>query len=471
MHTRKPFVDNGSFRDASGFVFYKGNQPYRAISKAYQENFDLLEASGLLRALQKAQLLVDHEIVPEAEEKSLSAAFENANIYRILRPDKIPFISYPYEWCFSQLKAAALLTLKIQQVALSHKMSLKDASAYNVQFIGTRPVFIDTLSFEPYKEGRPWVAYKQFCQHFLAPLLLIKYKSTELQKLMLIYIDGVPLSLTSKLLPSSSKLNPLVAMHIHMHARLESKYSDRGKQNLEKAFNLSNKKLTAILEHLRMGIEGIEIKSRKSEWVGYYDDFSYTKDAIEQKKRLVGEWVKKIQPASTWDIGCNTGMFSDITAENGKYTVAFDSDYVSVEEYYKKRSKRPGVNNVLPLVMDITNPSAGIGWANVERKTLQHRGPADLILALAVIHHLAISFSIPFEKVASYFSECTEWLIIEFVPKNDPQTQRLLVTREDVFKDYSSAAFKTAFLNCFEILDHQMVAGSERELFLMKKIK
>ncbi len=469
MLDRKPLLENGSFRDSSGFVFYYNEKPHRAISSVYQDTYELFINSDLFSELLNKKYIIPHKEIPKDEEDLLRLEFNKSDIYKIISPEKIPFISYPYEWSFSQLKVAAILTLKIQELALKYNMTLKDASAYNVQFIGSNPVFIDTLSFEQYEEGKPWIAYRQFCQHFLAPLALMKYKSIELQRLNYLYLDGIPLSLASKLLPSASKFNSLLAVHIHFHAKFENKYSDQSKFKFDSVLKLSRKKLVGIIQHLLSGIEGLELKIDKSNWVNYYEENAYSDKAIESKKSIVREWISRINPDNTWDIGCNTGVFSEISGFNSGYTIAFDSDALSVERLYTKL-KGQNCNNILPLVMDITNPSSSIGWANSERKTLLQREQPDLILALALIHHLSISNTIPFSKIAEYFSNCAEWLIIEFVPKSDPQSQKLLVTRKDVFHEYDLKFFKNEFSRHYEIQESHKIEGTERELFLMKKI-
>ena len=465
----KPEHENGSFRDSSGFVFYSNGTPYRAISAQYQQTFKHFITSGLYAVLITKKYLIPHSDVSESAEAFFIKEYAEANIYKIIQPELIPFISYSYEWCFSQLKAAALLTLKIQEEALKHGMTLKDASAFNIQFIGCRPVFIDTLSFEILEAEKPWVAYKQFCQHFLAPLALSKYNSLDLQQLSRQFIDGIPLDLTSKLLPVSSYLNAGLAIHIHLHAKIASKYGAHGKTaETQSRLKTTKAKQLGILNHIQDGILALQLKSSDSQWSDYYKDNSYSESALTEKKNLVAHWVDAINPRTIWDIGCNTGMFSEIVGTKSNSVIAFDSDAKSVEHLYKKMQNEEEAH-VLPLVIDIANPTPAIGWAGMERKSLFERGPADAILALALVHHLTISHGIPFCKIASCFSRCTDNLIIEFVPKEDPQTQRLLVTRKDVFDTYNSEGFLNAFSEYFTVVKRNTIADSGRELFWMKK--
>ena len=187
----------GSFRDPAGFVFTRDGVLYRQVNESFRSNFEALSTSGLYDALTERGLLIRHEEVDEAPADPSVAAV-------VIRPERVPFISYPYEWCPGQLRAGAIATLEAQKVALEHGMTLRDASAYNIQFVGGRPVLIDTLSFEPAVEGRPWVAYRQFCQHFLAPLALTSQVDVRLNQLSRVHIDGIPLDLAAALLPGST---------------------------------------------------------------------------------------------------------------------------------------------------------------------------------------------------------------------------------------------------------------------------
>ena len=184
--------ESSSFRDKSGFVFYDQNNIYRAVNKTYQQQFDSFLSSGLYELLVQQKLIIPHKEVPANDWPRLEISLAS-QVYKILAPEKLSYISYPYEWCFQQLKDAALLTLDIQLKALEHKMTLKDASAFNVQFHKGKPVFIDTLSFDHYEEGNPWVAYRQFCCHFLAPLALMANTTADLRRLSELFIDGIPL--------------------------------------------------------------------------------------------------------------------------------------------------------------------------------------------------------------------------------------------------------------------------------------
>lgn len=449
---------DGSFRDPSGFMFTRDGQLYRQVNVIYSRHYDQLMHSGLYRFLADVGWLVSHE---EVASRDLSDGG-----YKVLRPSPVGFISYPYEWCFSQLRDAALLTLNVQKAALDHGMSLKDASAYNVQFRGPSPVLIDTLSFEPYVEGQPWVAYRQFCQHFLAPLALMARCDIRLSQLFRAYLDGIPLDLASRLLPLRSRLSPWLLLHIHLHARSQRKFADGVKPKTTRGMTLVS--LRGLVASLESAVKGLVWRAAGTEWAEYYDETNYTADAFRDKQETVAKFLDHVGPKRVWDLGANTGVFSKLASAKGAYTISLDSDPAAVERNYLA-CRRSGDKNLLPLVMDLTNPSPAIGWENRERADLVGRGGPDVALALALIHHLAIGNNLPLGRLASWLSRLAPSLIIEFVPKEDSQVQRLLASREDIFPDYSRVAFEREFSRHFHIRAMLPVKGSERAVYLMER--
>ncbi len=449
----------GSFRDPSGFLFFQDSSIYRQVNIRYRQDYDYLTDSGLYQALVDSELLVSHDELGTDHAKTDSA-------YKILKPEVIPFISYPYEWCFSQLKDAALTTLEIQKRALDFGMTLKDSSAYNIQFVKGRPILIDTLSFERYREGQTWVAYRQFCQHFLAPLALMSYTDVRLSQLFRVHIDGIPLDLACSLLPFRTRFRFSLLSHIHIHAHSQKRFAD-------KTLNTSGRKMSlrafcGLIDNLESAIRKLKWRPRGTEWANYYEDNNYSTEAFDEKKQLVAEFLDKINPEIVWDLGANTGPYSRIASNKGIQTISFDIDPAAVEKNYLE-CVRKRETNILPLLLDLTNPSPNIGWQNQERMSILERGPADSVLALALIHHLAISNNLPFKRIADFVSKFCNSLIIEFVPKSDSQVQRLLATREDVFPEYTQQAFESAFGQYFTIQDPVKIGDSERTLYLMRK--
>lgn len=449
-----------SFRDPSGFLFRRAGVLYRQVNQKYQADYDLLMQSGLYKKLVKAGLLISHtEVTIAAEQPEIA--------YRILQPEMVPFISYPYEWSFGQLKDAALATLAITRQALDSGMLLKDASAYNIQFHHGKAVLIDTLSFETYQEGHPWVAYRQFCQHFLAPLALMAYNDVRLNQLLRVYIDGIPLDLASKLLPGKTRWNFGLASHIHMHANAQKKYADQAVDKASEAKGMSKLSLLGLLDNLESTVRSLAWTPAGTEWADYYDATNYTREAFELKKSLVSACIQRVRPAQVWDLGANNGEFSRLATTQGIDTIAFDIDPSAVEKNYQA-VKANQEKKMLPLVLDLTNPSPGIGWENRERESLAERGPVGLVLALALVHHMAISNNVPLDRLAATLAALGRWLVIEFVPKEDSQVQRLLATREDIFPAYTLEGFEAAFAESFELVEKTPITGSKRTLYLMK---
>ena len=447
-----------SFRDPSGFVFCQDGSVYRQVNKIYKDNYDHLMGSGLYEALVSANLLVRHNEIGLAYAKTNDA-------YKVLKHNLIPFISYPYEWCFSQLKDAALTTLRIQKVALDFGMTLKDSSAYNIQFSKGRPKLIDLLSFEKYQEGQLWVPYRQFCQHFLAPLALMSYKDIRLSQLLRTYLDGIPLDLASMLLPFRTRFRFSLLSHIHLHAKSQKHFANKSPQ--KRHYKISRVSLLGLIDNLESATKKLRWEPVGTEWADYYDETNYSSIAMTHKRELVDEFLNRVKPEFVWDLGANTGSFSRISADKGIETISLDIDPAAVERNYLE-SKQKGEINLLPLWVDLTNPSSGIGWANQERISLFERGPADTVLALAIIHHLAISNNLPFSRIAEFLHGICKSLIIEFIPKSDSQVQRLLSTREDIFPSYTQSAFEETLGEYFVIICCEKIRNTERSLFLMQ---
>ena len=449
---------SGSFRDPSGFLFSQDGTLYRQVNTIYREHYERLMSSGLYAHLVQAGLLVSHqEVRVDAPAPGIA--------HKVLRPEPVPFVSYPYEWCFGQLRDAALATLQVQKAAFERGMTLKDCSAYNIQFVHGRPVLIDTLSFETYREGQAWVPYRQFCQHFLAPLALMAHTDVRLSQLLRVYIDGIPLDLTSGLLPGRTRLSPTLLSHIHLHAKSQAHFA--GKVVDTSARKMGRLSFLGLVDNLESAVKGLKWE-RQGNWAAYYDETNYSATGLEHKRELVGRFLDEIAPKVVWDLGANTGLFSRVASARGAHTVSFDYDPACVEANYQQCVEK-GETSILPLWMDLTNPSPAIGWHNQERMSLIERGPADAALALALVHHLAIGNNVPFDHLAAFFERACMALIVEFVPKSDSQVQKLLASREDVFADYTQEAFEAAFRRHFAIQSAVPIADSERTLYHMAR--
>lgn len=449
---------SGSFRDPSGFVFEAGGEIYRHVAEKHAGHYDHLLSSGLYEALVSRGLLISHE---EAD----SSLSPSPGAHRVLRPEVVDFISYPYEWCFGQLQDAALKTLEIQSIALDHGMSMRDASAYNIQFHRGRPTLIDTLSFERLPPGKPWIAYRQFCQHFLAPLALASHGDARMVQMMRGHIDGIPLDLASSLLPLRTRWRPGLGMHIHSHARAQKRHES---SDGSPSRSFSERSFKALISSLTSAVSRLGPSSEPTTWSEYYEEAaSYSEEGLGHKKEVVAGYLDTAGPASVWDLGANVGVFSRLASSRKIPTVSFDVDYGCLEASYR-RVKSEGEEHLLPLFCDLTNPAPSLGWALAERDSLTDRGPADLAMALALVHHLAIGNNVPLDAVAGFFRSICRWLIVEFVPKSDPKVELLLKSREDIFDDYTPDGFEKAFLESFEVVSRTPVRSSERVLYLMR---
>jgi hypothetical protein len=450
-----------SFRDPAGYLFTRDGVLYRQVNQGYEKEYRHLIDSGLYDDLVEERLLIPHQEV-EIEPDNL------ALVYKTIQPERVQMISYPYEWCFSQLKDAALLTLTLAKKAVKFGLSLKDASAYNIAFHKGKPILIDTLSFELYNEGQPWVAYRQFCQHFFVPLALMALRDVRLNQLMRVALDGIPLDMAVKLLPFSSRFNIGVLTHIYLHARAQQRYAGRGGGTASLGGGFSRLAFFGLLDSLETAVKGLKWQPQGTEWGDYYGGTNYSQSAFDAKEQAVRGFLDIANPQVVWDLGANTGIFTRLASQRGALALAFDKDPAAVEKCYHW-CKVEDDSNLLPLVLDLTNPSPAIGWANNERANLVERGPADLVMALALVHHLAISNNLPLDRVADYFTKLGRWLIVEFIPKEDSQVQRLLASRKDIFPHYSKEGFEEAFGFYYVQREVHPILESQRVVYLMEK--
>jgi hypothetical protein len=449
-----------SFRDPSGFLYHHEDTLYRQVNQSYQAHFEAAERSGLFEELWTAGLLIRHEAVPVP-------AFDPSLAWKVIRPKPLAFVSYPYEWSFSQLRDAALATLEVQGRALKRGMSLKDASAYNIQFHQGRPVLVDSLSFEILRPDQPWVAYRQFCQHFIAPLALMALRDIRLGQLLRIHLDGIPLDLASRLLPRGSWARFSLLVHLHLHALSQRRFAGRPVGQDGRQVRMGLPALQGLVDSLGSAVRGLRWKPTGTPWAEYQTTDSYSAVGASAKQDLVAAFLRQAKPRTLWDLGANTGAFSRLGSSQGIFTVAWDLDPGAVERNYLAARESPDPN-LLPLLLDLSNPSSGIGWDSAERSSLFDRGPADAMLALALVHHLAIGNNVPLASLARTFRRMGDWLAVEFVPKEDPQTRRLLASRVDIFPDYDRNGFEAAFREQFRVLEANPIPESQRVLFTMK---
>ena len=457
-------VNTGSFRDPSGQVFESDGEIYRNVFGPGVSDFEAARDAGIYEQLIETGLLIPHEEVDPGTLTPEEAVY-------CLRHPRLPMVSYPWEWPFSLLKDAALIHLEAMKTLVPLGFWLRDASVFNVQFDGDGIRLIDTLSIGRRVPESPWVAYGQFCGHFLAPLALAAYGDVRTLSLWRGNIDGYALDLVSKMLPFWRRYRPGIFMHLTLHARAQGmadKKEDIGKKKQGDNPKISDRSLLGIVHSLRRTIEGIKWKRTSEIWDEYADIRTYASEDVSRKSEYVEKVVKRLKPEVVWDLGSNTGEFSLIAASHGAFVVSIDGDSGCTEYLYQKVAGDKGVKGVLPLTMDLANPSPGLGWDSQERLSLRDRGPADLIFALALVHHLVLSCCVPLGMIAEWFAGLGEHLLVEFVPEDDPMVQKLLRNRSDQHLPYGLDVFKSSFGNFFHFVDH-MALQNGRTLFLCRR--
>jgi len=449
-----------SFRDPSGYIFEQDGTLLRAVNPVYFWQYRSLTNSGFYKKLMDNGLLIPHDEI-SADDSQI-----------ILKPERIAFFSYPYEWSFGQYKHAALHTLKLQKYCLQNGWSLKDATAFNITFHKGAPVFVDTLSFDPYTEGEPWRAYKQFLMHFLAPLVLAKYYGNDMLKSLQQYIDGIPLQKVAKMLPYRTRFSPVLYTNIFLTAKYDAKYSsDEG--GSEKKVSITRKQQEKILDALYNYIKDLEL-DEKTQWKDYYSITNYDAEAFEYKKQLVKKWFALINASKAVDLGGNDGTFSRVLKDDATELLVTDIDPNAVNHNYNQVLKNKE-RNILPLVSDLLNPAPGIGFNNRERSPLQQRikeAGYDVALALALIHHISLTGNVPFAMSAEMFASLTPYLIIEFPDREDSWVSFLLKSKREFaghFDYYNLKNFEAGYGLYYETIEKQQIPGTHRTMFLLKR--
>jgi SAM-dependent methyltransferase len=455
-------LEPGSFRDPESRVFYAGDQVYRALSPDGLADFEALEATGLL----------DDGRVVRTEKAGDAAALRDLLVHEpaaVLRHERIPFVSYPYEWTFSMLRDAALLQLDLLLAALEHDMALKDSTPYNVQFRGAKPVFVDVGSFERLREGEPWVGYRQFCMLYLYPLLLLSLKGVPFHPWLRGSIDGITPSQMRALLSFRDRFRRGLFTNVFMHAKLEARYADRPGQVKEEVRRVFKKELfVANVRKMRKLVERLEWEPPAGVWTAYGERNTYTDADARRKDDFVREVARSRRWELVWDIGANNGRYSRLAAEGARTVVAIDADQGPVELLYRDL-REEGNEQILTLTMNLADPSPGLGWRGLERRSMPDRGKPDLVLALALVHHVAISANVPVKELVDWLASLGSALVIEFPTREDPMVKKLLAPkREGLHPDYELAFFERCLNEAVEVDRSERLESGTRVLYFAR---
>jgi hypothetical protein len=463
-----PAFEPGSFRDPDGRVVLSADGVYRVLSEAGLADWRALSSSPLLGELVGEGLIVGTE---PADGDPAAEAIAEALPERpaaVLRHERIPFVTYPYEWPFAMLRDAALLQLDLLLRSLDAGLILKDATPYNVQWRGARPVFVDVSSFERLREGEPWAGYRQFCMLFLNPLMLQAYRGLDFQPLLRGSIDGIPPPQAASLLRGRDLLRRGVLTNVRLHARLERAYAERDtgevKGELRRA-RFGTEMIRANAKRLRKLVSRLEWKPGRTAWTDYRNECPYTDADAESKADFVRAAAGGGRWSLAWDLGCNDGAYARIAAEHSDCVVAIDSDHATVDGLYRGLSDR-GEGRIVPLVGNLVDPSPGLGWRGAERRPLEGRGLPDLVLALALVHHLSITGNVPMRELLDWFASLGARTVIEFPTREDPMVKRLLsAKREGLHADYELESFERLLAERFRVERRQELPGGTRVIY------
>jgi hypothetical protein len=453
-------AEPGSFRDRQSRVFYDDDGGVlRFLSPEGLDDWHALASSSLYTRFSNAGQLVGTELV-EVDESARNGWSA------LLRHERVPFISYPYEWTFSMLKDAALLELDLVLAGLEEGLILKDASPYNVQWRGAHPVFIDVGSFERLRPGEPWAGYRQFCMLYLYPLLLQAYRDIPFQGLLRGSLEGIEPGVSRRLFSLRDFVRPGVFSHVVLHERLERRYGNRGGQvrrELEVP-GFGAELIKANVGRLRRLVARLEPSRKESTWSGYGCSNTYSDEESQRKEEIVQTIAQNVRPRLVWDLGCNDGRYSRVAAEHARYTVAMDADRQTVDQLYRSLAT-DGEHSILPLVVDVADPSPALGWRNLERKTLIERGSPELTLCLAIVHHLAITRNIPLRSFLEWLHSLDSIVLIEFPAEDDPMVRLLLdAKRPGTHDDYSRGTFEQILDELFTV-ETSVVLSETRSIY------
>jgi hypothetical protein len=456
-------VEAGSFRDPDSRVFLTGDGVFRALSASAWEDWTALKSTPLFH-----EMVERGSLVRTWEANGDGPAILEQECAGVLEHERVPFVSYPYEWTFGMLRDAALLHLELVERALDAGLMLKDSSPYNVQWRGGAPVYVDVGSFERLREGEPWVGYRQFCTLFLYPLMLQAYRGIPFHPWLRGAIDGIAPAEARATMSMRDLLRRGVLTHVVLHSRLERRYAAAEgrevKRELRRA-GFSTELIRANVRRLRKLVERLRWRPDGSAWASYRDDNTYSEADARAKEEFVASAAGRERRGLVWDVGANDGAYARVAAQSADYVVAMDADHATVDHLYGALSAE-GERRILPLVVDLCDPSPDRGWRGLERQALTRRGRPNLVLCLALVHHLAITRNVPLREVVAWLADLGATVVLEFPTPTDPMVQRLLSGKRDgAHADYSAESFERALEERFDVARRAELPSGRRILY------
>ena len=458
-----PF-DPASFRDPTARVLRRDGEILRYLSPSALRDWESLEATEFFAAYSSAGQIVvteraDHTSTPSPPSPWVAG----------LRHQAIPVVSYPYEWCFSMLQDAALLQLDLLLAALGEGMTLKDSTPFNVQWRGTQPVFIDIGSFKVAEAGEPWAGYRQFCEMFLYPLFLQAHKDIPFHPWLRGSLEGVEASHINRLMSLRDRFRPGVFTHVYLLSKIQARYEDTTR-NVRKDLRSAGFNAELVrrnVSRMRKMVAQLSWRRNSSTWSGYAASNTYEQADRDRKRQFVLQATMASPRSCVWDLGCNTGEYSRAVSECADRVVAVDADHLAIERLYRTL-KTESNTTILPLVGNLTDPSPGLGWRHHERQTLEERSHPDLILALALIHHLAIARNVPIPELIAWFASFQADVVIEFVAPDDPMVEQLMRNRDPVDLRYTPDHFEACLSNHFVLARKESLQSGRRTLYFAR---
>lgn len=424
-----------------GITFTRQGRTFRQVNRSYADPYNHLMDSGLYRKLAGAGAIIRHK------ESGLKHALDE-NAYRVIQLQTMPFVTYPYEWAFSQWRDAALHVLDIQETALEFGMTLDETCVFDMQFMGGKPIFTDTFAFEMFKAGQAWKAYRQFVQQFIAPLALMALVDIHLGQLLRTYPDGLPLSLVSALLPVRTRLNFMLNTHINPNER-ELKRTD----------------LADLFVSLREAITGLNYQATEHDLDVSGIANPFAEMTVNHEHLLIREYIGELAPAVVWDVNAVDSQHSHLAHEQQATVFAFSDNLYVVENLYREFVGIAAT--VTPLYVDWANPSPAGGWANREQRTIGARANADVLLAVGLAQRLHVRHHIAFDAIAGYFARLAPHMIVDFAPITDPGVIALQIPGQNV--SYTQAQFESAFAEAYEIVRAERIKHTERILYMLQR--